>query len=167
MNTNKTDKLLKRIATGDDDAFEELYILTRKGIYSFLYSYFHNHADTEDGVQTVYLKIKQNILQYNRGTNGSAWMLQIAKNYALSSIKRRRPSEVYEELTIPVSDNYSGGLIETMQRTLSEEEQRIMVLHIVWGYKHREIAILLNCPTGTITSKYKRSLKKMRDALKE
>lgn len=167
MNGNKTDKLLRRIATGDNGAFEELYYLTRKGIYSFLYSYFHNHADTEDGVQTVYLKIKQNISQYNRGTNGSAWMLQIAKNYALTCLKRRKASEVYDELTVPVTDTYSGGVIETMSRVLTEDEQRIMALHIVWGYKHREIAVMLDCPTGTVTSKYKRALKKMQDALKE
>ena len=94
-------------------------------------------------------------------------MLQIAKNYALTCLKRRKTSEVYDELTVPVTDTYSGGVIETMSRVLTEDEQRIMALHIVWGYKHREIAVMLDCPTGTVTSKYKRALKKMQDALKE
>ena len=50
---------------------------------------------------------------------------------------------------------------------LSEEEQRIVTLHVQWGYKHRELAQILGCPTGTVTSKYKRAIEKLRKALKE
>lgn len=166
MNDHKTNKLLLRIAKGDNVAFEELYTSTARGVYAFMYSYFKNSAETEDGVQTVYLKIKQNISQYRSG-NGLAWILQIAKNYAITTLKRNRVSEVFDELTIPVTQSCSNGVFDTMQRVLNEEEQRIMILHIIWGYKHREIAILLNHPTGTITSKYKRAIDKMQSALKE
>ncbi|MBR2988416.1 MAG: sigma-70 family RNA polymerase sigma factor [Clostridia bacterium] len=166
MNDNKTNKLLLRVAKGDNGAFEELYTSTARGVYAFLYSYFRNTTDTEDGVQTVYLKIKQNISQYSPG-NGLAWILQIAKNYALTELKRNRVSEVFDELTVPVTQSHSNGVFDTMQKVLNEEEQRIMVLHVIWGYKHREIAILLNHPTGTITSKYKRAISKMQSALKE
>ena len=42
---------------------------------------------------------------------------------------------------------------------LDEEEQRIVTLHVLWGYKHREIADIIGSPTGTVTSKYKRAIK--------
>ena len=54
-----------------------------------------------------------------------------------------------------------------MQRVLTEEEQRIVTLHVVWNYKHREIAEMLGVPTGTVTSKYKRSIEKLKNAFKE
>jgi RNA polymerase sigma-70 factor (ECF subfamily) len=54
-----------------------------------------------------------------------------------------------------------------MDRALTDEEQRIIILHVLWGYKHREIGKILDCPTGTVTSKYKRAIEKMRKALKE
>lgn len=60
-----------------------------------------------------------------------------------------------------------GTVFDAMQRVLSEEENRIVVLHVLWGYKHREIAALLNCPVGTVTSKYKRAAEKLRQFLKE
>ena len=54
-----------------------------------------------------------------------------------------------------------------MERILSEDEQRIVTLHVVWDYKHREIAEILGCPTGTVTSKYKRAIEKLKKSLKE
>jgi hypothetical protein len=58
MTKAETDKLLYLISKGDNNAFETLYVKTKNGVYSFLYTYVHNHADTEDLMQTVYLKIK-------------------------------------------------------------------------------------------------------------
>lgn len=158
--------LLHRIALGDNDAFAELYEQTKRGVYSFLYSYFHRTADTEDAMQTVYLKIKQNITKFRPGTNGRAWILQIAKNHALNEIKKTSRTDSIEGMEIPHHVEH-GTVMDAMERALTEEEQRIIIMHVLWGYKHREIADTLECPVGTITSKYKRAIKKMQDALKE
>ena len=61
MDERQIDKLLTRISTGDNEAFEELYEKTKRGVFSFVYSYLDNYASTEDVMQTVYLKIKLNI----------------------------------------------------------------------------------------------------------
>ena len=166
MNGRETDKLLAKIAQGDNDAFKSLYLQTRKGVFAFLYSYFKNAPDTEDAMQTVYLKVKMNISSYTVGTNGRAWLFQIAKNHALSEIKKNsRKFEAKEE--VEDSAFLRGEITDAMQRALTDEEQRIIILHVLWGYKHREIGKILDCPTGTVTSKYKRAIEKMRKALKE
>jgi RNA polymerase sigma-70 factor (ECF subfamily) len=169
MNTKELDELLARTAKGDNAAFEELYICTKRGVFAFLYSYFHNYADTEDAMQTVYLKVKTHIESYRVGTNGRAWILQIAKNHALNEIKKRRQEAPLEEVQNRAIEPQAsvGGVTEVMEKTLTEEEQRIVALHVLWNYKHREIAAMEGCPTGTITSKYKRAIEKMRKALKE
>ena len=56
---------------------------------------------------------------------------------------------------------------DMMERVLTEEERRLIVLHVLWGYKHRELAQMLGVPTGTVTSKYKRAIEKLRRAWKE
>ena len=56
MRKAEIDRLLLLIANGDNKAFEKLYDGTKRGVFSFLFTYFHNYADTEDAMQTVYLK---------------------------------------------------------------------------------------------------------------
>lgn len=167
MKRAETDRLLQRISRGDNAAFEELYIKTRKGVYAFLYTYVHRKADAEDLMQTVYLKIKTNIAQYRHGSNGPAWILQIAKNLALNEIKKASRVQLAEDVVVPDGGFEYGTVTDAMTRALSDEEQRIITLHVLWGYKHREIADILGCPTGTVTSKYKRAISKMKEALKE
>lgn len=173
MKKREIDAALGMIAAGDNVAFERLYVETKGGVYAFLYSYFDNRADCEDAVQTVYLKIKTNISQYRLGTNGLAWILQIAKNTALSALRTeasaRKAQGAACAASYETSDNamLKNSLMSCMKRALDEDEQRIIVLHAVWGYKHKEIAEMLGCPLGTVTSKYKRAVDKMKTALKE
>ena len=56
MRHAQTDKLLRRIAMGDNQAFEQLYERSKRGVFAFLHTYLHNYADTEDAMQMVYLK---------------------------------------------------------------------------------------------------------------
>ncbi len=170
MDRTEMDGLLRLVARGDNHAFEQLYAHTKRGIYAFLYTYYHNAADTEDAMQCVYLKIKMNISGYRFGSNARAWILQIAKNHALNELRNRRKETVSDEVVAMYAPEISietDGVTDIMQRTLSEEEQRIIALHVLWNYKHREIAEMLDSPTGSITSKYKRAMEKMRQALKE
>ena len=169
MKSRELDRLLVRVSEGDNAAFEALYEHTKRGVYSFLYTYFHNAADTEDGMQSVYLHVKRGIHTYRCGSNATAWILQIAKNIALNEIKKKKREVPTEEIDLG-STSYEGGRVEIMdlmERTLTEEEQRIVTLHVLWNYKHREIAEILDCPTGTVTSKYKRALEKLKKSLKE
>lgn len=168
MNGRETDRLLVLISGGDNAAFEELYARTKRGVFAFLYTYLHNAADAEDAMQTVYLKVKTNITSYRKGTNGRAWILQIAKNHALNVLRQKKRDVSLDntpELAVHPDENH--GITELMQRLLSEEEQRIVTLHVLWDYKHREIAEMLSLPTGTVTSKYKRAIEKLRNALEE
>lgn len=167
MDKKYIDELLYKISTGDNKAFEELYIKTRKGVFSLLYTYLENYHDAEDAMQTVYLRIKRGIHSYSVGTNGSAWILQIAKNYALSELKRHRQTVDLESVPEQSYDFEFNSVSDIMKRVLSPDEQRIVVLHVLWNYKHKEIGKVMGMPTGTVTSKYKRALEKLRNAIKE
>ncbi len=169
MSSNEIARLLSLIADGNDKALESLYLKTARGVYAFLQTYLHNHHDIEDALQTVYLKIKQNAFRFNRGTNGRAWILQIAKNHAIDLLRKTRYDAPLEQVqSAYVQSEFSEGtVIKAMNKVLDEQEQRVVVLHVLWGYKHREIADILDMPTGTITSKYKRAIEKLKKELKE
>lgn len=173
MKKREIDETLKKISQGDNSAFERLYIETRRGVYAFLFSYFNDKSDCEDAMQTTYLKIKQNIGSYSWGSNGMAWILQIAKNTALNEIRRKSKYEnfksetIKDETTCPTDYETKNALMTAMKKTLTSDEQQIVVLHVVWGYKHKEIAQITGAPVGTITSKYKRAVEKLKVTLKE
>lgn len=167
MNSWEIARLLVRIAKGDDGALAHLYQKTAKGVYAFLYSYLRNKEDTEDALQTVYLKVKRGASSFSEGTNGKAWLLQIAKNHALNELKRKDKVLPLDSVAEPSTEGGFGVVGDAMQRVLNHEEQRIIILHVLWGYRHREIAKITDCPVGTITSKYKRAIDKLRQALKE
>ena len=118
-------------------------------------------------MQTTYLNVKRGIHTYKVGTNGSAWILQIAKNIALTEMKKHKP---VQDLDAAYNVSYEfeyNSVTDVMKRVLSADEQQIVVLHVLWNYKHREIGKALDMPTGTVTSKYKRAIEKLRNALKE
>lgn len=161
-------RLLVQTARGDNAAFSRLYEQTGRGVYAFLYTYFHNKEDTEDALQTVYLKIKRNAASFKPNGSGRAWILQIAKNHAINELKKNSRTVCAEEIDLGTTEGVSVGSVnDTMQRVLTEEEQQIITLHVLWGYKHKEIAKMFDHPVGTITSKYKRAVEKLRTALKE
>ena len=54
-----------------------------------------------------------------------------------------------------------------VKKILKEEDYKILYLYIIGEYKHREIAEILNLPLGTVTWKYKNSLKKLKKVLLE
>lgn len=124
-------------------------------------------------MQTTYLKIKQNIGRYRESTNALAWILQIAKHTALNELRARENYAKWQEQTVvDESDGYDSfetksTLTGIMKCVLDEEEQRIIILHVIWGYKHKEIAHIIDKPIGTVTSKYKRAADKLKSAWKE
>ncbi len=171
MEKGQLEQLAVEIAGGGDTAFETLYRETSRGIFAFLYSMVRNRWDAEDLTQDTYLKVKMNITQYRQGTNFRAWMFQIAKNLALNHMKamsRTAPllGEVADEDT-PADACESNFFFEDIKRILTEDEYKIVILHDVSGFKHREIAKLVEKPIGTVLWLYNRAAGKIKKFMKE
>ena len=148
MYEQQLDRLIVRISGGDDDALAELYEKTNRGVFAFLYSYLDNREDSEDAMQDVYLKVKLHAGSYRHGSNARAWMLQIAKNIALNELAARTRTVDADLSRMAARDDCDGelGITKLMREVLTEEERRIIALHVLW---------------------YNRSVKKLRRILKE
>ncbi|MGN0804055.1 MAG: RNA polymerase sigma factor [Candidatus Coproplasma sp.] len=167
MDNRKIGRLLTDIANGNPSALEKLYKESKNGVYAFIFKYLKNTADTEDCVQDVYLKVSLNAKNFKKDTNGRAWLLQVAKNTALDYLRKRSKTENTQTDLTRYEPPCDTPVFEAINKALTDEEAEIIIRHVIWGYKHREIAEDLGLPVGTVTAKYKRSVEKLKKYLKE
>ncbi len=165
--------LFQRIAGGDSKALDDLYELSYRPIFALLLSYTQNYQDAEDLLQETFLKIYQGARLYKPRGNPMAWMMKIARNLYLSyyHVSERNLTN-FEEMSNQIPfDNIPQAedrlLIETMFQTLKVEERNIIVLHIMQGFKFREISDILDKPLGSVLSSYHRGLRKLKKASEE
>ena len=170
MDREELDSLMTEVASGDNAAFERLYRKTSKGVYAMAYSYFGNREDAEDIMQSTYLQVKRKAYTYRPGSNAGAWLLTIVRNLSLDRIRKERrattiPPEEWERQ--PAKSGQVGRSALDLLGSLPPEERKIVVLHVFWGYKHREIAQMLELPLGTVTWKYRVAVGKLEKSEEE
>jgi RNA polymerase sigma factor, sigma-70 family len=167
---NKTlDALITAIAEGNMDPLEELYRLTATPVHSFALSILRNRHDAEDVLHDCYLSIVRSAGSYRSHGKPMAWILTIARNLSLSKLRESgRESSLDDEnageyeAPADAVDVEEKMLLEACLNQLGEQERQIVTLHLTAGFKHREIASLLELPLSTVLSKYHRALKKLR-----
>ena len=166
MYERRLDNLMKEVTQGSERAFEELYEGMKRGVFALAYSYLRNYEDAEDVLQQTFLTVKRKAYLYRVGTNARAWIFQIAKNAALDELRKRKQRKEGELLREEGVETPVVFLDELTAR-LSEEEREIVIMHAVWGYKHKEIAEEKGLPLGTVTWKYNEAIKKLRKEQEE
>ena len=172
MDKKELDLCLQEVAKGDNSAFEKLYKDTVKGIFAFIYGFCENYHTAEDLTQTVYLKVKANISKYNAGTDARAWLFQIAKYTALNEIKKiKREVVASDEQTgrfeAKSYETQDSPVFDAINSVLDAKERQIVIMHVLWGFKHREIADMLSLALGTVLWKYNVAIKKLQTKLRE
>ena len=171
MEPHDLEELLRQIALGSQQAFEELYRATDSAIYGYALSLMRNHHEAQDIMMDTYLKIRCAAHLYMPLGKPMAWILTITKNIArtkLRSAGRQIPLDDLEETTPSFDrDSEEAVALEQAMKGLGDQERQILILHAVTGLKHREIAEMLGMPLATVLSKYARSLKKLKKALEE
>lgn len=171
----KADRYISDIArNGGHAALEQLYLCTKDAIYGYALSILKNMHDAEDVLHDCYISIYQTAHSYVSSGKPMAWIFTITRNLCLSKLRSRSrfsdvPQEDWEQFLesnerVTAEDKV---VLEHCLRDLADDEREILLLHVLSGMKHREIAALLNRPLSTILSKYHRALKKMRALLKE
>ncbi len=160
------------IGHGNKEALAKLYHLVSSPVYSFALSILRNEEDAKDIMQDCFVTVYRRAGQYQKQGNPLAWILTITKNLCLMKLRARKrvsetPLEDFEfTLTAPEGTASEDRiLIEGCLNTLALQERQIVVLHAVWGFKHREIASLLDLALPTVLSKYNRSIKKLQKML--
>ena len=162
----------KFAAGADSHALADLYHCTSAAVYAFALSIVKNTYDAEDVLHDCYVKVFSAAQTYRPCGKPMAWIMAIARNLCLHKLREHQrtadfPAENWEEaLEAQETISHEDRIIirECMNR-LSEEERQIVVLHAASGFKHREIAQVLELPLPTVLSKYHRAIKKIQKYL--
>lgn len=168
--------LMARIAEGDGRAFEALYEIYAKPVTNFLYRMCYDTALAEDCLQEVFMRIWKHAPIWRGQCKVSTFIFQVAKNYGLNARDkaaryRTRYGNGHRDedepggaaMGEPVAEaagpagTLAGEELRTLVRSAIEtlpEDQRVVVhLSQVQGLTYREIAEVLQVPTGTVKSR--------------
>lgn len=160
---------IARIGSGDTHALEDLYHAAGPAVYSFALSILKNRYDAEDVLHDCFVAIFSAAAGYRPKGKPMAWILTITRNLCLKRLQEHSrqvplPEDDWntftaQDLLMTADDR---AVIEACLVRLSDEERQIVVLHAVAGFRHREIAAMLDLALPTVLSKYHRAIKKMK-----
>jgi RNA polymerase sigma-70 factor (ECF subfamily) len=168
------DLYIRRIAAGDTRALENLYHETHTSVYAYVISVLKNIHDAEDVLHDCYLAVHSAAANYSSSGKPMAWIITIAKNLCLMKLRERKKKAEVEDEDFFINAQYNEDsrltpedafILSECMNELSDEERQIVVLHVVSGFKHREIASFLDMALPTVLSKYHRALKKLKNSL--
>jgi RNA polymerase sigma-70 factor, ECF subfamily len=171
---------LRRMAQGDHSALAELYDRNARLVFSLALRILQNRADAEDVVQEVFAQVWTQAGRYDT-TRGAvaAWMLTMARSRAIDRLRSRNsrpetPSEtrIVEDLpdTAPRQDLdlLSAEQVEILQRALNElpiPQRMALELAYYEGLTHAEIADRLSEPLGTVKTRIRQAVIRLRESL--
>src|ERR1700691_4257645 len=168
---------------GDAAAFERLYRLHNRRVYSLCLRMVGNTAEAEDLAQEAFLQLYRKIGTFRGESAFSTWLHRLAVHVVLMHLRKKSvPVISLEETTQGAEDDSPrkdfgaddvalAGSIDRLQlqravNDLPPGYRTIFVLHDVHGYEHNEIAGLVGCSIGNSKSQLHKARMKLRDLLK-
>lgn len=162
-------KLIEALKQKNEQAFEDIYHQTKRGVYSIIFSVTKNHAATEDLMQDVYMKMMNSIDSYQAHTNFYNWLLTMARNQAIDYYRREKK---VTQMDLNDFDAINQSIesspdeetkFQLMIDMLEDDHRAIILLRMVDDLKFKEIAKILNKPIGTILWQYQQALKRLKE----
>ncbi len=167
--------LLARIARGDRDAFARLFSAYAGKVKGYLLRLGAPAAAAEDLAQDAMVAIWRRAASYDAvKAKASTWIFVIARNAWIDKLRREKTELAYRNVTVVTDeseDESPGDAAERVQTeeqveaalaTLSEEQRQVVRLSFFEDRPHSEIAERLELPLGTVKSRLRLALIKLR-----
>lgn len=171
--------LIALTAQGDQSAFSRLYDQSSPQIYGLVLRILGQPAMAEDVTLEVYTQVWKHAHSYDRqrGTP-MAWLITLARTRAIDRLRATRAERASVSLDeaawIPSDDaspeerssaRQREEIVQTALAQLSAEQRDALLLGYFGGYSQSEIAARLNLPLGTVKTRMRLGLMKLRDLL--
>lgn len=163
------EELLSRVARRDESSFELLYARFGPAIYRYLIHLLGDEGVAEDVLQEVFLAVWNGAGRFRRQARVKTWILRIAHHQAVSwwrSSQGKYASQATLREEVPFDGDRDGKdlegvLFEGWEREsvvgalkmLSAEHREVIELAFYHGLSYTEIAMVVNCPVGTVKSR--------------
>jgi RNA polymerase sigma-70 factor (ECF subfamily) len=170
------DVAIQRAKTGDLTALERVYRAYEGLVYTLAKRICRTAEDAEDVLQETFFEVCRSINGFRGEGPGSmtAWIKRVAASKALMKIryeKYRTAEELREDFAggggLGVGDAGLRVDLETALTRLSDTARAVVWLHDVEGYKHEEIAELMDRTVSFSKSQLSRAHMRLRDMLGE
>ena len=174
----RTDQeLLSMMAAGDSSAFGVFFDRYSSRVLGFLVKFVRRREDAEDLLQTTFCEAWRRAPSFDASRSRcDFWLLLIARSRALDHLRIRRSAVELTAVPEPATDHdLTGGLElaeasdrlhEALER-LPEEQQRAIELAFFAGLTHEQIAGKLEAPLGTIKTRIRLGMNRLRDSLRD
>ena len=170
--------LLKAIARQDETALAQLYDRYRVILFGFLVRILNSREEAEDVLQEVFLQVWRRAADFDE-TRGRpfTWLVTLARSRGIDRLRslaaRDRVAiagarEATEEVSDAVADAFRSeqrGLVTSALDQLPEEQRRAITLAYFDGLTQSEIAAKLNAPLGTVKTRMRTGLIKLKELI--
>lgn len=172
---NMPGDVLDRCRQGDIAAFEQVYQLFKRPMYSLAYNFHGNRFDAEDSVQDAFIAMYRGIHSFKGDSAFGTWLYRILLNACINRKRRERHFEEHADYASehmhpsdPDRPDVDVILRDTLQReiaTLPALQRAVFLLFATEGFTHPEIADTLKIPVGTSKSHYHRAKEELKKRL--
>jgi len=175
---------LRRLASGDQASAAALYDRHARPAYSLILRIVGDEGDAEDVLQEVFAQAFRQAARYDASRGPvAAWLLMMARSRSIDRLRTRRTrpeARAFDDSH--AMDEMPGSVPDAASSMLDDEQARIVqralgalpliqrvVIELAYydGLSHREIAERLEEPLGTVKTRIRLGLLKLRDALTE
>lgn len=176
---------IRAVCNGDSDAFEHLYKLHGRHVYSLCLRLTGDPAEAEDLTQEAFLQMFRKIHTFRGEARFSTWLHRLTVNVVLARLRKKRHPEISLDATAEPGEEDSKPLMELggidlrlsavldhvnlsqAIQQLPDGYKQMFILHDVEGYDHREIAKVLGCSVGNSKSQLFKARVRLRKLLQE
>jgi RNA polymerase sigma-70 factor (ECF subfamily) len=177
------EELMGLVQKQDVSAFEELFRRYDQRIFAFFWRLSPDRHAAEDGTQETFLRLWKARARYEPTGRFSTYLFQIAKNHFLHERKKRdrrmdsqqpsaknptgapvEPASSDRADSPLVAGELQAALNEAMAR-LPEPQRLVYVLSEQRGMSYKQVAEVLDCPVGTVSSRKVEAVRRLRELL--
>ena len=168
------DFLITQLQEGNEKAFEKIYQLYSKSIFGVIFTILKDEKLAEEVLQDVFLKVWEKAPTYDASKGRFfTWILNIARNASIDQLRSR----TYKDLQKNVGDETFVDIIESRQKLVDNTDgiglrkyirlleplcRNIIELLFFKGYTQQESAKALEMPLGTLKTRNRMCIKKLR-----
>jgi len=171
--------LLVGIADGDQASFAELYDLLSPRVFGLILRVLVNRSQSEEVLQEVFLEIWQSAGRFapNKG-QGRTWVMTIAHRRAVDRVRSSQSSTdrdvraglrdigvAHDSVAESVELGIEGEKVVEALSRLPEAQREALVLAYYGGYSQNEISALVGAPLGTVKTRMRDGLIRLRSLM--
>ncbi|MFI7342592.1 ECF RNA polymerase sigma factor SigK [Streptomyces sp. NPDC050085] len=173
------DALLTRVGRGDQRAFEELYEQVSGPVYGLVRRVLRDPAQSEEVTQEVLLELWRTAARYDPARGGALpWVLRLAHRRAVDRVRsvraaserdrrvaRRADTPAFDQVAEEVESGLERDWVRRCLERLTDLQRQAVTLAYYDGYTYREVARRLSVPLGTVKTRMRDGLLRLRSCL--